>query len=281
MKANNTRASLRGSFLVISGFVLLLMFALFGAQPQRAQADTTASVRIIHASPFIGAADVFVDGIEKLRTFGFGQVSPYVPLPTGQHKVQIALAGKGIAASQLVQTLPSVQSGVAYTVAALGTDPAHLSLQVFVDDNRVTPGAAKVRFYQLSPDGGSMSVSAGGQTKAMGVTYQNASSYFSLTPGSYAVNLNSSAGSLPWSGGLQANTVASFFSVGVFNPKNFNGEPQAQLTFISAQALPGLPQTGSNPGGSGGQLSTPWLLIGIATLLVAGTLFTRRLFGAR
>src|ERR1051326_4176124 len=68
-------------------------------------AQSNAYVRVIHASPFVGTADVFVDGQKLLSSFQFAAITDYVPVPEGVHKVQIALVGKGINASVINQDL--------------------------------------------------------------------------------------------------------------------------------------------------------------------------------
>src|SRR5437868_3862172 len=152
---------------LLFGFGLLGIGSLIvfsGAQSVSASSRATSPsfVRIIHASPFVGTADVFVDGSKLLSSFGFGAVTDYATVPPGPHKVQIALVGKGIGASALTQTL-SVSPGSAYTVAAIGTQANNLSLQVFVDNNNLSPGTAKFRAYALSPDAGSVTVASGGK----------------------------------------------------------------------------------------------------------------------
>ena len=103
--------------LSICGFA-----AFFGVQRFSASAHMNASpsfVRVIHASPFVGTADVFVDGSKLLSSFAFGAVTGYAAIPAGPHKVQISLVGKGIGAAALSETL-TVAPGYAYTVAAIG-----------------------------------------------------------------------------------------------------------------------------------------------------------------
>lgn len=279
MKTKKTRFSWGGVALLVCGLVALTGF--FAAQSQRASAATSAFVRIIHGSPFVGTADIFVDGSPLLTSFGFGAVTPYVALPAGPHKVQIALTGKGIGASALIQTLAVAPGGV-YTVAATGTSAQTLKLVVFFDNNLAAPGTTKTRLYQLAPDGGWIDTLAGSKW-VTGANYLQSSNYFTLSSGAYTFNLKSDVGSRSLSATLKANTVNSLFVVGVFNPSKFNGEPQAKVVLTSTAALPGLPSTGSDPlpGINGGQLSTPWLLIALAMVFAGGTLFTRRLFGSR
>ncbi len=274
MKMKKTRRSPGGLALLLCGMFALTSFFLFPAS--RAQAATPAFVRIIHASPFVATADVFVDGSPFLTSFAFGAIAGYSPVPPGSHKVQIALAGKGVSSAALTETL-AIQPGGVYTVAAIGTKPTNLTLKVFVDSNLATNGMSKVRVYQLVPDGGWMDVMDNGKWMA-GAAYQNATGYLTLSPGSAAFNLNSASmnRSLSLATTLQANIVTSIFAVGMFN-----GEPKAEIVTAQTAALPGLPQTGSDPApilSSGGQLSTPWLLLALALVIVGGTLFTRRLF---
>src|SRR5262245_28011337 len=101
---------------------------LSGVQRQNASALSPSYVRVIHASPDVGTADVFVDGAKLLSSFQFGAVTDYVAVPAGPHKVQIALVGKGINAAVISETL-AVNPGVVYTVAAIGTQATGLSLE--------------------------------------------------------------------------------------------------------------------------------------------------------
>ncbi len=256
---------------------LFALFAVFGSTVLSASAKSPKSpafVRVIHASPLVGTADVFVDGAKLLSSFAFGAVTDYVAIPPGPHKVQIALVGKGIGAAALTQTL-TVTPGLAYTVAAIGATPTTLALQVFVDSNQVTPGTAKLRIYQLSPDAGPISVDANGTQLVQNVAYQQASQYLKLSAGSYTFNVNTSNANmtLPLSSTLKANTVASIFTVGMLN-----GTPKIELVPAQTSGLPSLPGTGSDPNallpGQGSvQPLAPWLpwLFGTLTLLMFGT----------
>jgi hypothetical protein len=252
-----------------------------GAQTFAASEHTAASpsfVRIIHASPDVGTADVFVDGTKLLSSFAFGAVTGYVSIPPGPHKVQIALVGKGIGGSLITQTL-NVSPGVAYTVAAIGTQQTGLSLEVFVDNNYISSGATKFRVYQLSPDAGSVNVAAGNSTLLNGISYRNASNYLSVAAGAYTFQVNSpnNNATLTASTTLEANTVASLFVVGMFN-----GAPKSALVTAQTQGLPGAPDTGSDPNAVVQMTSAPpaslWTfpLVVVSLLLIAGAVYLRR-----
>ena len=258
--------------LVLGIFVLL---ASFGTQVPTATAATPAFVRIIHASPDVGTADIFVDGAKLLSSFQFGAVTGYVAIPPGPHKVQIALVGKGIGGSVLSQTL-SVTPGLAYTVAAIGSQQTGPSLEVFVDSNYVVPGSTKVRVYNLSPNAGTVSVSNGGSNLLGSLAYQQASNYLALSEGSYTFNVATSNSNAPLSlsSALKANTVQSIFLVGMLN-----GNPQLQLVQTSANALPGMPGTGSSPyplsnSANSSWSLNPWLLALLIAIAVSGGLLS-------
>src|SRR6266705_3598886 len=112
---------------------ILALLVCFGTQVLPASAQSPAFVRVIHASPDVGTADVFVDGAKLLSSFQFGSVTGYAAVPAGPHKVQIALVGKGTGGAVITETL-AVSPGTAYTVAAVGTKATGLSLKVFIDN---------------------------------------------------------------------------------------------------------------------------------------------------
>lgn len=278
MKMKRTLTYLVCSLFLAFGIVCMIAFAaLFGLQRQSASAASPSYVRVIHGSPFVGTADVFVDGSKLLSSFQFGAVTNYVAIPAGPHKVQIALVGKGIGASVISETL-AVSPGVAYTVAATGATPSSLALQVFIDNNLLSPGTAKLRLYQLSPDAGSVSMDTGGNSLLSGIGYQSASNYLAIAAGTYTVGVDASSNtSLHVSAALKANTVTSVFAVGLVH-----GTPNIQLVTSQVQGLPGVPNTGSDPNAFTRANNVQplagwtWLVGCLSLLLIGSSIFVRR-----
>src|SRR6266571_3965170 len=101
------RPQMHSKYLISLTLSIFALLALFGLQVPSAyaQSQSPSFVRIIHASPYVGTADVFLDGAKLLSSFAFGAITSYAPVPPGPHKVQIALVGKGIGAAALSQTL--------------------------------------------------------------------------------------------------------------------------------------------------------------------------------
>lgn len=245
--------------------IACLFLVLYCVPAKVASAQSNAYVRVIHASPFVGTADVFVDGTKLLSSFQFASVTDYVPVPQGNHKVQIALVGKGIDASVITQVL-AIQPGYSYTVAALGDKPNALSLKVFVDNNQVVPNLPKVRVYYLVPDAGNVNVTVGGNEHLNNVAYPSASDYLKedVGPCTFSFNNTQFANTLPITVDLKANTVTSVFEVGLYN-----GSPKVQLVNKLAPGIPGLPNTGSAPVIADAVLSQPWLSWLLIVVLLA------------
>jgi len=236
------RLARRGLLAFCALFALL---ALLGSQALPVSAATTPSlIRLINASPDVGTVNVFVDGAKFLGNAYFASITDYLQLPSGPHKVELALIGKSVGAAVIVQKL-SVQAGAAYTVAAIGTKSTGFSLQVFVDDNRMDSGMATVRVYDLSPQSGTLSVAAGTNTLIGPVSYRQASNYQRLAAGLYTFTFSSSQPTftLVDQVTLKTGTVTSFFVVGVLH-----GTPQLVVNYVQVKGLPRLlAGTGSDP----------------------------------
>src|SRR6266699_3032464 len=229
--------------LLICALLALLLLLGTQALPASASAESPSFIRLVDASPDVGTVDVFVDGAKFLGNARFASVTDYRPLSAGRHNVQTALIGKGIGAKVIAQRL-SVQPGTAYTVAAIGTKATGFSLQVFVDNNLMASGMAKVRVYHLSPGTGPVSIATSGLTIPGALSYTQASNYVKLPARTYTVMVSASQPSftLPDQVTLKTNTVTSIFIVGVFHRT-----PPLQFVHVQAKGLPSMSGTGSDP----------------------------------
>jgi len=244
---------------------------------QNAHADSPSFVRIIHASPDVGSADVFVDGQHLLSNFQFGTVTQYVTLSPGPHHVQVALIGRGPDAAAINQTI-TVVSGDVYTVAALGTKAQGFKLQVYNDDNQVATGMAKMRVYDLSPDTALHSITTNNDQVCGEMSYQDVSEYIPLQSGAYNFKISTAQSSnpIPFSTTLNANTITSVFAIG-----ESNGTPKLQFISTKVDGVPGMPGTGSDPNApdpEAPQWPSLWLVAALLVGLIttSGILVNRR-----
>jgi hypothetical protein len=151
-----------------------------------------------------------------------------VPIPVGAHKVQISAVGKGLGASVLTQNI-TIVAGKVYTVAALGVSPQALSLQAFIDDNRVENGMAKVRIYHLSPNYGQATIAVGTDATVKDVQYQEASSYVQVPSGPCTFKASSAQETISLPTSLVANNVTSIFVIGTV-------KEMPELRLVSAES---------------------------------------------
>lgn len=111
--------------------------------------DDDGRVRVFHASPNAPAVDVYINGQKVLRNMKYKQLSQYMKVPKGEHRVDIYPAGHTTSPvfSQTVNVLPKM----AYTLAVIG-DVHRLQLLPIIDEPYAPYGKAKVRFAHFSPD---------------------------------------------------------------------------------------------------------------------------------
>jgi hypothetical protein len=259
--------------LGLTAFALFFVFA--ATLPAFAATnDNNAMVRVVHASPDAGNVDVYVDGNKLLSNFTFGTVTDYVSVPAGSHHIQVTPAGKDVSSAVITQDV-SVQGGMAYTVAAIGTTSSGFSLTAFVDNNMIADGSkAKVRVYHLSPDAGPVNVAAGGNTLISGLDYKSASDYLTVPAAAYnfTVTATNSNAQVPLSATLQSNMVYSVFAVGLLK-----GSPALTFKVATVAAVPGMPNTGSDPSAqpvAPSQPYLPWLVAACALIFLTGAGFT-------
>ncbi len=272
---------LHRSMLLLGVLSLLACMVLQFTPASAASTADMAYVRVVHASPGAGTVDVFVDGATLLPNFAFGTVTGYVPVAAGAHKIQVAPAGKGIGASVITQTV-TVNAGVPYTVAAIGTAASGFSLAAFADNNLVSGNMAKVRVYHLSPDAGPVNVAAGGSTVISGLTYTNASGYLSVPGGAYTFNVTATqaGATVPVSATLTGGMVYSVFAVGLLK-----GTPALAFKLGAVAGVPGMPGTGSDPRpishATGSNPMMPWFFGILAFFLIGSSVAARRFALAR
>jgi len=247
-----------------------LLFALLVVPAAFAQSGS-AKVRVIHASPDAPAVDVFVNGNAALTNVGFFAASPYLDLPAGTYRVQVAPTGAG-AGSAVIDANVTIEAGRAYTIAAVGP-VASIRPQVIVDDlSAPAAGKAKVRVYHFSPDAPAVDVKlASGATLISNLAFPDASGYLEVDAGTYDLQVTPAGGSavvidLPGTR-VDAGQIYSVFAT------NFVASitPQLAVTAPATTAAPAaLPTT------SGETLPLAALALMALALVALGGMVMRR-----
>ncbi|HZG59455.1 MAG TPA: DUF4397 domain-containing protein [Anoxybacillus sp.] len=157
------------------------MKKLAASEQVREQEETAnlAMVRVFHASPNAPAVDVYVNGQKVLQELKYKQLSKYLKVPTGQHRIDIYPSGQTTSPvlSEMVYILPSLR----YTIAVVG-NVNNLQLLPFFDNPYVSYGETKVRFVHLSPNAPAVDIAVkDGNVLFNNVRYKEVSDYVKVS----------------------------------------------------------------------------------------------------
>jgi len=151
--------------------------------------ETDATLRVVHASPGSPNIDVLVDGQAVVQDLAFGAATEYLPIPGGDHKVQVVPTGQNADAAVIDSDL-SLDSGDAYIFMAVNR-LNEIEGEVYdVNIDNVDSGKARVRVIHASPDAGNVDVSVTGGDELWGdIEYRSATDYKDLDAGSYSLDI--------------------------------------------------------------------------------------------
>ena len=244
------------------GFSLVLLM-LVGLPAASALAN--AKVRLVNARP--GSAPVglkVVVGTAAPPAVGqasFGQVTPYVSVPTGTG--QLSLTGGGGRATS-GQTGAELADGAKYTAVALAKGSQGFQLMIY-KDGKARAGVARLRVLHAAPELGTPDIKLGQRTIAEKLSFREASPYLAFSPGSYTLAVVKPGGGQP----VFSQPVS--LSAGVASTAILAGSGGARERLIVAPddtlTPAGAPETGL--GGLAGGGGRQWLLIALAALLAA------------
>lgn len=149
-------------------------------------------VRLAHLSPDTPAVDVYLYAFGGtsaeivLEHVGYGDASPYEPLPQGLYTVAMRSAGASASTPPVISANVDVKAGAAYTVAGLGPF-ANLTLNVLSDRLTAPAHEADVRVIQASLRSPSVTVSAGGHQIGGSMHFPAVSDYRAVAAGPSAI----------------------------------------------------------------------------------------------
>jgi Domain of unknown function (DUF4397) len=241
------------------------------AAPSASAKADVGWVQLAHLSPNTPDVDVYLysfgDATAQLvlHHVGYGDVSPFVQVRTGDYTVAMRLAGAPVKSKPVLSTAVDVQAGHAYTVAGMG--PAKgLRLQIIPDQLTAPAGKSLVRVIQASLQEDSVTVTAGSRHLATNLKFASVTGYHAVSPGTIAVHASGGSESASSSVDLAAGTIHTLVildNVGTLRIDDL-------LEAAGSQAATGGVQTGL--GGTAAQPGAPlrpWIAVTLAGLLTA------------
>jgi hypothetical protein len=164
--------------------LISLVLAFFVVAGWPAQALAKAIGRFIHAVPGAGAAKLTFTGSgspSPLGKAGFGEASPYAPIPTGPITWRLTGADSG---KLLASGHARLGSG-AYTVIAI---PHRKGVELrFFRNAAGAKDGARVRLIHAAPELGSPDLRLDDRVVAHGVRFTQATPYLPVAPGTHSL----------------------------------------------------------------------------------------------
>lgn len=235
-----------------------------GVGTASAQDDETR-VRVAHASPDAPAVDVYVDAAPEgndptIAELEFTDVTEYLTIPSGEHKVTITAAGD---TDPVSPTPLSVELGDnPYTFAAIGelspeSGESCFTVDVYQDDlSPLDEDTGRVRAYHAVPDAPPVDVRVvDGPTLASELNFAKEGPNTEVQAGTYPVEVVPTGGEDPVFGPVdvevRAGQVLTVFAVGNLEPEG--DEPEFQPVLAYEEAAPFGGGNGDGMGGGDGE----------------------------
>jgi len=146
----------RRNWLLTGALILAVALALVGPMvtgAARAQtAEPTSRLRFLHAVAGGPNVDVYFDGALIVPALGYGEVTPHLNLPAGDHQVALRAQGSAPDAAALIEVTVPLVADLAFTVVAQGT-PDGIQAAFYEDIlDELEPGQARLTAINAVPD---------------------------------------------------------------------------------------------------------------------------------
>jgi hypothetical protein len=218
--------------MALKSLMLFSLAAVLLTACKKDNFDTTnpdaAALNIVNASPGPLAINFYLDNnFVSGPALSFGNQSGYILAFTGSRRLDISSGGTNV--SILADTLDLAKDKY-YSVFVVGQNSS-LST-VVTEDNTADPasGKVKIRFLQLSPDAGSLSLGIeGGAQLFANQEYKTSSGFTEIDPGTFTLEIRNSENAVSekevtltagniytvWSGGLISGSGTTAIGIAV------------------------------------------------------------------
>lgn len=185
------------SVLVRSALALVLLIAAMsmawsgtlGVSAQDDEVETSATLRVVHASPGTPDIDVLVDGQPLVEGIAYGSASDYVTLSTDEVQLQVVPTGQAADAAVVDEEFDA-DSGSAYILVVRGQLNEIEGEILAVNLDAIEDGQSRARVIHASPDAEEVDISVtGGDSLFEGVGFGDATDYENIDPGTISLDI--------------------------------------------------------------------------------------------
>lgn len=196
--------------LVAFGAIVALLVGLFAAQYRVTSAQdatplptggvpctflfgiedpTAACVLPIHGVPDAGFVDLYIDGELVLSGLEFGILGDFIPVPSGERRIQITASG-GDPADALIDETVTFQAGFPYEVAAIGLSADAQLLTRAVNTDPFAADTARLQVVHAAPDAPAIDLAVTGGDRLVGnLEYLGLSDDVEVPAGAYVIEV--------------------------------------------------------------------------------------------
>jgi hypothetical protein len=268
--------------LITAAGLVLGAAGLLGIGASAASAATgTGYLRLAHLSPNTPAVDVYLysfgdpSAMVVLHHVGYGDVSPYQAVASGEYTVAMRAAGAAASSKPVLSTTIDVVNGDAYTVAGMGPFDG-LRLQVLNDRLRTPADKSLVRVIQASMHQTNVTVTAGTKTLGSNLAFTTVTRYKTVNPGTMTVSATGSTEHGSGTFTLAPDTIYTFVVLDNAGQLKITGlvDSSGSQAMPAGAAATGFGGTAPRPGDA----LLPWVVAAAAGLLIAagGVIGVRR-----
>ena len=155
---------------------------------------TTASLRVVHASPDAPNVDVLVDNAAALTNVAYKTASNYLAAPAGNRNLKVRATG---ASTVVIDQNVALTQGAFYTVLATGRVASIAPVVLTDDQTSPAAGNIRLRLVHASPTAGNVDIYVTGTAADLATTtptlsnvaFRAASNYLEVPAGTYRVRI--------------------------------------------------------------------------------------------
>ena len=204
--------------------------AIVLSAPTLANADNSASVRVVHAAEGAGAVDVSANGALLIPSLAFDAASEYVSLPAGDYEITLTAPGETAA---LVSATVEIAGGMRYVIVASAAGGSVVLSPFSTGAAVITANEAALSVFNVTPEVTTTAAYADGSALDVEVGSQE-STAVSVAPVAQDILISTDSISASNGIGFDTGVYGGLF----YDAVVFPGEAAPQISTLPLVSLP-------------------------------------------
>ncbi|WP_019228589.1 DUF4397 domain-containing protein [Sedimentibacter sp. B4] len=159
------------------------------AQCYMMQQQMNSRIRVLHAVPNAPAVDVYANDNLIVRNLAYKEMSPYLPVPSGNYNIKIYPTGE--TTNPVIDSSVYIPENSVFNIAAIGELPDISLYPIQEPTSANKTGMACIRFIHLSPDAPPVDIKLpDGTIVFSNVPFKSIANYTCVPSGTYTFRVN-------------------------------------------------------------------------------------------